>query len=96
MQDAMAVFTCQPINQGALTSLHSSYVNKTPISLVEVECFLTGDRVMWIAVPCDQSELGELPNDDGVGGSYGRMMPHVPSIFKQRDKTCIRQRTPGS
>lgn len=79
----MAVFAGEPINHSTLTRLHGIFVNETPISLVEVERFLTGDRIMGIAVPCDQSELGKLPNDDGVScGSHEPIMRYAGSIFK--------------
>ena len=88
MQDAMAVLTGQAINQSTLTGRHGSFINETPVPFVEIERFLTGDRVMGIAVPCDQSELGKLPNDEGFGCAFHRfIMPHVHSVFKQRVKT---------
>ncbi len=70
MQDAMAVFANQPLNDGALASRHGSFVNKTPVPFVEIERLLSGDRIMWIAVPCDQSELGQIPNDKGVSCGF--------------------------
>lgn len=86
MQDAMAVFTGQPVNDSALAREHGSFVYEPPVPLVEVERFLPGDRIMWIAVPRDQSELGQIPNDEGVGcGSHGAIMHHAGSIFKRRD-----------
>lgn len=75
MQDAMTVLTRQPINQSTFARRHGSFINKTPIPLIEVERFLSGDRIMGITIPCDQPELGEIPNDEGVGcGSHEAIM----------------------
>nr|WP_229499354.1 hypothetical protein [Pseudoduganella ginsengisoli] len=84
MQDAMAVFTCQAIYHSALAGRHGGFINKTPIPLVELERLLTGDRIMGVTIPCDQSELGEIPNDESVGcGSHEAIMHHAGGIFKR-------------
>ncbi|MFZ1181263.1 MAG: hypothetical protein WAN92_07105 [Herbaspirillum sp.] len=91
MQDAMAIFTRQPINYSTLMGRHGNFINKTPVPLVEVKRFLSGDRIMGITVPCDQPELGELSNDKGVGcGFHESIMPHVHGVFKQRVRAWIK------
>lgn len=88
MQDATTISTCQPINYGTLTRRHGGFIDKTPVPLVEIERFLTSDRIMGIAVPCDQPELGKLPDDEGVGcGFHEVIMPHAHHVFKRRART---------
>lgn len=50
MEYAVAVFTCQPIEQRLFVSRHGSLVNKTPIAFIKVECFLAGDRLTKVTV----------------------------------------------
>ena len=84
MQDAMAVFTRQPIQYRALTGNHGSFINKAPVPLVEFERFFTADHIMGGTVPCDQPELGEVPNNEGIGrGTHEVIMPQVQGIFKR-------------
>ena len=81
----MAVFTCQPIEQRPFVSRHGSFLNKTPIAFVKVERFLAGDRVMRVTVPCDQSELRKVLDDEGIGcGFHWSIMHHAASVFKTR------------
>jgi len=83
MQDAMTVFMRQSIKQRTLIGGHGMFINKTPIAFVESKRLLTGDRIMGIAIPCDQPELGEIPYDEGVGFSFHETsMHHAGFIFK--------------
>jgi hypothetical protein len=83
MQNAIAVDAGKLLYNGELTRTQCSFVNKTPVSFVEVECLLTGDRIMWIAVPRDQAELGKIPYDKSKGsGFHGVSMHDAGGIFK--------------
>ena len=78
MQDAMTIFTCQSLNHSTLTRSHSVFINKPPVPFVEVECLLTGDHILGITIPCDQSELGEIPNYKGADyGSHETIIHHL-------------------
>lgn len=85
MDYTVAVFTCQPIEQRLFVSRHGSLVNKTPIAFIKVECFLAGDRLTRVTVPCDQSELVKVLDDEGVGGSFHwSTMHYVPWSGNER------------
>ena len=84
MQDAFAVIARQSIDHGALVGQEGSFFNKTPIMFVKAERFFSGDRVGWIAIPCDQSKLGEITNDEGVGRCiHGLIMHDDSAMFKR-------------
>lgn len=74
MQDTVAVFANQAIHDSTFPRRHGIFINKTPVPLVEVERFLSGDRTIGITVPCNQPELGKVPNDEGVSGAHRAIM----------------------
>lgn len=87
MKDTVTVFTDQQVNDSALVREHGSFVYEPPVPLVEVDRFLPGDRIKWIAIPRDQSELGQISDDEDVGcGSHDPIMHYAWSIFKRSDR----------
>lgn len=84
MQYAMAIFTLQAINQSTLMGKQSCLVDKTPVSLVKVESLFTGDRILGISIPCDQSELGEIPKDNCIGCVFHEASMHYMGIIFKR------------
>ena len=72
MEDAVAVFTCQPIQQRPFVIRHGSLVNKTPIAFVKVERFLadhglsTDDISTWICHPGGPRVIDAIGNAIGM------------------------------
>ena len=87
MQNTVAVFSNQPINHSALVRQHGILVNEAPVSLLEGERFLTGYLITGVAIPCDQLELREFPNDKSVRcRSHEVIMLHEWSIFQRKTR----------
>ena len=91
MQNTVAVFANQAIHHSPFPRRHGRFVNKAPVPLVEVERFLSSDRIMGVTVPCDQPELGKVPNDEGVGcGVHKPIMHDEQRIFKRTQLVALR------
>lgn len=83
MEDAMAVLTGEPVKHCTFVRLHGGEINETPVAFVEVKRFFPADHVCWVAVPRDQSELGQIPDDEGVGcGFHQPIMRRKSGAFK--------------
>ncbi len=84
MQDAIAVFTYQSLNQSTLMRGQSIFINKTPVLLIEIKRLLTGNRILGIAIPCDQPELWEIPDNEEVSRvSHEASMDDSGFVFKR-------------
>lgn len=70
MEDTIAVLTHQLFNQSTLLGSHLIFINIMPVSLIEIECLLTVDRIMGIQIPGDQPELWKILDDNDVGSCF--------------------------
>lgn len=79
----MTVLTGEPVRHSTFVRLHGWEINETPVAFVEVERFFPANHVCRMAVPRDQSELGQVPDDEGVGcGFHQPIMRHKSDVFK--------------